>query len=151
MLVAMSRTRGRSTGDAIGFFLSSRRRHTRSLCDWSSDVCSSDLTEAVVGYAYRREVIEVRVLGQGAQPVVPHRTVRVADHGLGVTAVVELAKRVVTERVVQLADHAPVRFQLELEAVTEHPRGPLITRRVGLFRVIPAILDRARELYVFPL
>src|SRR5438034_3591452 len=24
------------------FFFSSRRRHTRSLCDWSSDVCSSD-------------------------------------------------------------------------------------------------------------
>src|SRR5260221_4457378 len=24
-------------------FVSSRRRHTRSLCDWSSDVCSSDL------------------------------------------------------------------------------------------------------------
>src|SRR5260221_2811280 len=23
--------------------ISSRRRHTRSLCDWSSDVCSSDL------------------------------------------------------------------------------------------------------------
>src|SRR5260221_7468496 len=27
------------------FFFSSRRRHTRSLCDWSSDVCSSDLPE----------------------------------------------------------------------------------------------------------
>src|SRR5438034_7558576 len=26
-----------------GLFFSSRRRHTRSLCDWSSDVCSSDL------------------------------------------------------------------------------------------------------------
>src|SRR5260221_6875527 len=25
------------------FLISSRRRHTRSLCDWSSDVCSSDL------------------------------------------------------------------------------------------------------------
>src|SRR5688572_31221582 len=25
------------------FFLSSRRRHTRFDCDWSSDVCSSDL------------------------------------------------------------------------------------------------------------
>src|SRR5476649_2975603 len=25
------------------FFFSCRRRHTRSLCDWSSDVCSSDL------------------------------------------------------------------------------------------------------------
>src|SRR5260221_4066471 len=27
---------------ARAFFFSSRRRHTRSLCDWSSDVCSSD-------------------------------------------------------------------------------------------------------------
>src|SRR6266480_6880243 len=26
------------------FFFSSRRRHTRLTCDWSSDVCSSDLT-----------------------------------------------------------------------------------------------------------
>src|SRR5690349_22857660 len=26
------------------FFFSSRRRHTRSLRDWNSDVCSSDLT-----------------------------------------------------------------------------------------------------------
>src|SRR2546430_5515417 len=28
------------------FFFSSRRRHTRFDCDWSSDVCSSDLSEA---------------------------------------------------------------------------------------------------------
>src|SRR3989475_10364081 len=27
----------------FGFFFSSRRRHTRFDCDWSSDVCSSDL------------------------------------------------------------------------------------------------------------
>src|SRR5688572_32794572 len=27
------------------FFFSSRRRHTRFDCDWSSDVCSSDLLE----------------------------------------------------------------------------------------------------------
>src|SRR5260370_26932013 len=27
------------------FFFSSRRRHTRFKCDWSSDVCSSDLFE----------------------------------------------------------------------------------------------------------
>src|SRR2546430_4111809 len=30
------------------FFFSSRRRHTRFDCDWSSDVCSSDLGCAVV-------------------------------------------------------------------------------------------------------
>src|SRR2546427_13137832 len=31
------------------FFFSSRRRHTRFDCDWSSDVCSSDLWSAVAG------------------------------------------------------------------------------------------------------
>src|SRR5215218_809656 len=40
------------------FFFSSRRRHTRSLCDWSSDVCSSDLdrgmsTDAAVAHGIK--------------------------------------------------------------------------------------------------
>src|SRR5690349_25161863 len=35
------------------FFFSSRRRHTRSLRDWSSDVCSSDL-ERIPGRRARR-------------------------------------------------------------------------------------------------
>src|SRR2546430_12838174 len=30
-------------GVIVFFFFSSRRRHTRFDCDWSSDVCSSDL------------------------------------------------------------------------------------------------------------
>src|SRR5260221_6595712 len=39
------------------FFFSSRRRHTRSLCDWSSDVCSSDLSTGMraVGAAAHSE------------------------------------------------------------------------------------------------
>src|SRR5699024_11883070 len=32
------------------FFFSSRRRHTRSKRDWSSDVCSSDLLYDIVNY-----------------------------------------------------------------------------------------------------
>src|SRR5438309_7262462 len=35
------------------FFFSSRRRHTRWNCDWSSDVCSSDLNGV-------RGVVEIR-------------------------------------------------------------------------------------------
>src|SRR6266571_9472997 len=31
-----------TVGQANIFFFSSRRRHTRLTCDWSSDVCSSD-------------------------------------------------------------------------------------------------------------
>src|SRR5438477_25907 len=34
---------GRESPATIRFFFSSRRRHTRLTCDWSSDVCSSDL------------------------------------------------------------------------------------------------------------
>src|SRR2546430_10296134 len=37
----------------VFFFFSSRRRHTRFDCDWSSDVCSSDLS-----------VIHTKSLGQ---------------------------------------------------------------------------------------
>src|SRR5437867_4874669 len=33
---------------SFSFFFSSRRRHTRSYGDWSSDVCSSDLLDALV-------------------------------------------------------------------------------------------------------
>src|SRR5260221_2054038 len=40
-------TSAESSGVCL-FFFSSRRRHTRSLCDWSSDVCSSDLSSAVI-------------------------------------------------------------------------------------------------------
>src|SRR5690242_12548853 len=32
------------------FFFSSRRRHTRLTCDWSSDVCSSDLNKGLYGH-----------------------------------------------------------------------------------------------------
>src|SRR5207237_3542699 len=35
------------------FFFSSRRRHTRFKCDWSSDVCSSDLPVVLAIAAFR--------------------------------------------------------------------------------------------------
>src|SRR5215212_11217407 len=44
------------------FFFSSRRRHTRCLSDWSSDVCSSDLTlltGAAESPADKQAVVEV--------------------------------------------------------------------------------------------
>src|SRR5215213_609407 len=39
----------------VFFFFSSRRRHTRLVSDWSSDVCSSDLARDVVSEVRRRE------------------------------------------------------------------------------------------------
>src|ERR1019366_9299207 len=43
-------------------FFSSRRRHTRLVSDWSSDVCSSDLGERLF-----KHVAEIGVLHVGAQ------------------------------------------------------------------------------------
>src|SRR2546430_12375368 len=37
------------------FFFSSRRRHTRFDCDWSSDVCSSDLNSPLMPAAFVNE------------------------------------------------------------------------------------------------
>src|SRR5256886_5805324 len=39
------------------FFFSSRRRHTRFDCDWSSDVCSSDLITLPGGHFDVRPVV----------------------------------------------------------------------------------------------
>src|SRR5216683_6966534 len=50
----------------IIFFFSSRRRHTRSDRDWSSDVCSSDLGAAVGALA--REVVSSTDVGLPLAP-----------------------------------------------------------------------------------
>src|SRR5260370_25861732 len=44
------------------FFFSSRRRHTRFKCDWSSDVCSSDLWSCITCLKLRRRERTVRRL-----------------------------------------------------------------------------------------
>src|ERR1039458_10647310 len=44
------------------FLFSSRRRHTRCLSDWSSDVCSSDLFEQIRMYAKTDVAVSLRLL-----------------------------------------------------------------------------------------
>src|SRR5437016_11570718 len=39
------------------FFFSSRRRHTRLVSDWSSDVCSSDLIDVDVDKLYVKQAV----------------------------------------------------------------------------------------------
>src|SRR6266478_4438003 len=50
------------------FFFSSRRRHTRFDCDWSSDVCSSDL-RSPVALAVAPDGGHVYVVNQGDETV----------------------------------------------------------------------------------
>src|SRR5947207_12718482 len=54
-------------------FFSSRRRHTRSLCDWSSDVCSSDLDCPLVNTG-PRALLAVSVIWCGESSLLIHIT-----------------------------------------------------------------------------
>src|SRR5207248_7841535 len=51
----------------LPFFFSSRRRHTGSYGDWSSDVCSSDLAAVSEGFGLRvgRPLLKCEPFGDG--------------------------------------------------------------------------------------
>src|SRR6266446_7252730 len=87
------------------FFFSSRRRHTRLQGDWSSDVCSSDLTEmsATLSSAARQIVADaagraratntrsIRIEGRSNAIGSPAANQRLAEHRAEAVAA-ELAK-----------------------------------------------------------
>src|SRR5690606_41190961 len=69
------RPRDYAAREGGGFFLSSRRRHTRFSRDWSSDVCSSDLPPRA-GYGDRDRAAAIRRRSsesnwRGAAPPIP--------------------------------------------------------------------------------
>src|SRR5437588_6467631 len=78
------------------FFFSSRRRHTRSLCDWSSDVCSSDLAEG---------------LGDTQEHVIARRV------AVGIVNDLELVQ--IEQGHAQLLARAPAPVHLRLQTVEE--------------------------------
>src|SRR6266516_5531146 len=66
------------------FFFSSRRRHTRSYGDWSSDVCSSDLvtvegSDPLACYAAAREAHDRARRGDGPT-LIEAKVVRLTSH-----------------------------------------------------------------------
>src|SRR5699024_11834109 len=63
--------------EAMDFFFSSRRRHTRSKRDWSSDVCSSDLLRLA---AERPEAVRVQLRAEWFTCLV-HNEVAAVDVG----------------------------------------------------------------------
>src|SRR5580698_7549579 len=63
-------------GCVFFFFFSSRRRHTRLTCDWSSDVCSSDLGDSACA-------LPPITLGRGDIAAVREATHKIA-RGVGV-------------------------------------------------------------------
>src|SRR6267142_2111019 len=78
------------------FFFSSRRRHTSLTCDWSSDVCSSDLA-GPVDRAHRRDRARARgrARRRGVQPGEPRRS---EEHTSELQSHVNLVCRLLLEK-----------------------------------------------------
>src|SRR2546430_10000721 len=55
----MEYSRAQIVEEVVVFFFSSRRRHTRFDCDWSSDVCSSDLQQGYLRVWIDNELVRV--------------------------------------------------------------------------------------------
>src|SRR2546430_12578559 len=94
-----STSRGGRVTSSVGwcgerlFFFSSRRRHTRLDCDWSSDVCSSDLEGDRVGDVGLRPPAVAAVFGRAVADRDPLLELRIeqlvlADFGVDVFALV---------------------------------------------------------------
>src|SRR5258705_1557025 len=69
------------------FFFSSRRRHTRCLSDWSSDVCSSDLLLRAYGVQ--------RVLGTDRNPNAVKRLIASGGEGVPLESLMQRADIVI--------------------------------------------------------
>src|SRR2546430_635974 len=100
----------------FGFFFASRRRHTRFDCDWSSDVCSSDLWITSLELTFRGSVTQdpddfLKRITYRPDPSYPPLAQRAGIHGL-VNLQVKLTKdgRVEVQKVLEgepvLADAA---------------------------------------------
>src|SRR6266480_4373819 len=78
------------------FFFSSRRRHTRLTCDWSSDVCSSDLADAVAAARKAGAIVQSKP-GQSTDVLVRGRPNKLqiagTDGGLKLMEIRRLAAR----------------------------------------------------------
>src|SRR2546430_11487468 len=86
--------RGVVIGSGDLFFFSSRRRHTRFDCDWSSDVCSSDLylnghSDVIAGGVAGSEPVieEVRKLMQVWGQAIDPMAAWLVDRGMRTLAV----------------------------------------------------------------
>src|SRR5256886_17008053 len=121
------------------FFFSSRRRHTRFDCDWSSDVCSSDLVvEGELGAQHLREIEGVALL---VAQVTAYQ--RLADHALAYAGGAEVIALtgIELERDVRFAvgrvDDQLVADEARVE-IAVGGRGAL---QVGLDRLVGGVLE----------
>src|SRR2546430_6017663 len=120
----------------VCFFFSSRRRHTRFDCDWSSDVCSSDLRVATKYPRLTRAFFAET--GQGVEVITVSGSVEVAPL-LGLSHwIVDLVDTGRTLRESGLVERAPI---LDVGAVVVVNRASQKLRLEEHQRLLQALHD----------
>src|SRR2546430_3784435 len=104
----------------IFFFFSSRRRHTRFDCDWSSDVCSSDLSSICPARTLRAtprgKCAETRVASNGMAT-----DLRKASWKIVINAPVSTSRRRSEEHTSELQSQSNLVCRLLLEKTNTPP------------------------------
>src|SRR5699024_11270933 len=114
----------------VVFFFSSRRRHTRSKRDWSSDVCSSDLhvrTVPTPASAGAQEILDTIAEAAAAVIAEPGRDAAVSEWriGVGAAGVIDPVTGTVVSATDSLSGWAGTRLVAELEARTQLRARPV--------------------------
>src|SRR5256885_2246492 len=124
------------------FFFSSRRRHTRLQGDWSSDVCSSDLTSALRiqlsrdSHLYAQSTSDINLLQVGADATINGSfkfidDLYVARVSANDTVTIEVAQGDMTVDRVQTGgsdagDHVSLKAQDSIKDATDDAGSPLL-------------------------
>src|SRR6266571_3628368 len=134
------------------FFFSSRRRHTRLTCDWSSDVCSSDL-RGIIGEVEREPVRDLLGTPRARPATIVPPTMAAADPAHGGTSDARAVRR--RDRPREPLLHVPpqrlVRRELGRLRSTRAPIGVPLRRRGTVLkpaaagRGVPTQLTRDRR------
>src|SRR2546426_8541746 len=101
------------------FFFSSRRRHTRLQGDWSSDVCSSDLS-ATVSFSGQRVALMRRRRSVSASSDTSTRNGRIAAFSTGFTSAAALNRSEEHTSELQSPCNLVCRLLLEKKKKGEH-------------------------------
>src|SRR6266567_4208106 len=122
-----SRFPGEIRAAALRFFFSSRRRHTRFDCDWSSDVCSSDLVirdheENMPAYAGPRFLMRIAELEMHPADTADRREIAQDEFGLGLCNITKCCTEVCPENI-HITDNALIPLK---ERVVGRKYDPLV-------------------------
>src|SRR3546814_10793302 len=113
------------------FFFKQKTAYEMRISDWSSDVCSSDLTQVGLVAPEGIQHLLRRTVG-------PHRAERLLLAGELVQADAALAMGLVDELVE--IDHVATRARVWLEQMLQLPRGPMLeTRRIARADLVAAL------------